>query len=193
MEVPNKMDVPIIQMDHDAVLKKYEVYRASVRQQHNAVDAALEKGYKALSQGKQLIDLHAALASAGLNEKGLPNLAITRAHAPICFWSSNGKGGGAFTMDRWPRSNATRRIIHIPDGIFPRGQWGSGKAIVPYIPLEYRPHRGLHNYHILWEAEWESIPIDPFLLRHCAGSLYIVLAQWDLTPLEQAVLKGMQS
>ena len=43
---------------------------------------------------------------------------------------------------------------------------------------------------ILWEAEWETVPRDPLLLRHLAGGLYAVMASWDLTPLERAVLKG---
>lgn len=39
--------------------------------------------------------------------------------------------------------------------------------------------------------EWAPVPpTDPFLLRHLGGTLYVVLAQWDLTPLEKAVLAG---
>lgn len=41
------------------------------------------------------------------------------------------------------------------------------------------------------EAQWRPVPpVDPFLLKHLGGTLYVVLAQWDLTPLEQAVLAG---
>jgi hypothetical protein len=41
---------------------------------------------------------------------------------------------------------------------------------------------------ILWEAEWQHVPSDPLLLRHITGPLYAVLASWDLTELERAVL-----
>ena len=45
--------------------------------------------------------------------------------------------------------------------------------------------------HLLWEPRWERRPRppgDPALLKHLAGPLYAVLATWDLTPVEQAVL-----
>jgi hypothetical protein len=31
---------------------------------------------------------------------------------------------------------------------------------------------------------------DPYLLRHLHGDAYAVLAEWDLTPLEQLVMTG---
>ena len=31
--------------------------------------------------------------------------------------------------------------------------------------------------------------VDPILLRHIAGHMYAVLAQWDLTPLERSVIE----
>jgi hypothetical protein len=46
-------------------------------------------------------------------------------------------------------------------------------------------------YHVLWDAVWTpEPPIDPLLLKHCGGSLYAIVAAWDLTPLEQAVMRG---
>jgi hypothetical protein len=44
---------------------------------------------------------------------------------------------------------------------------------------------------VLWEADWKVHPVppgDPALLKHIGGDLYAVVAVWDLTPLEQAVL-----
>lgn len=63
-------------------------------------------------------------------------------------------------------------------------------AIVPIIPANLRPAKALHRYVILWEADWEAVPVDPMLLRHLHGDLYVVLAVWDLTPVERAVLNG---
>jgi hypothetical protein len=38
---------------------------------------------------------------------------------------------------------------------------------------------------------WEYVPHpDPILLKRLSGSLFVVLAAWDLTELEQKVLKG---
>jgi hypothetical protein len=59
---------------------------------------------------------------------------------------------------------------------------------VPLIPPRLRPAGDLSNYHILWEANWQAPPTDPLLLRHLSGPLYAVLACWDLTPIERAVM-----
>lgn len=61
---------------------------------------------------------------------------------------------------------------------------------VPLIPLKFRPKTGIANYHILFEAEWERVvPKDPLLLRRLgAADLWLVVAAWDLTEVEQAAL-----
>jgi hypothetical protein len=59
------------------------------------------------------------------------------------------------------------------------------------VPPRLHPRGKLANYHILWDAVWTPAPPkDPLLLRHLAGQLYAIVGQWDLTPLEQAVLRG---
>lgn len=70
-------------------------------------------------------------------------------------------------------------------------------TIVPSIPATLRPKAALHNYRTLFEVEhWEPLhrqpraPRDPALLRHIGGDLYAVLAVWDLTELERAVIAG---
>lgn len=63
---------------------------------------------------------------------------------------------------------------------------------MPTIPPKLRPKRGqLGLYHLLFEAEWgldPDPPVDPALVRHLGGDLYAVLAVWDLTDVERAVL-----
>jgi hypothetical protein len=104
----------------------------------------------------------------------------------------------------------TRGRVHrvkVPADTFPRFaiQWTNGgprregvswrptaEAIVPTIPPDLRPPHALRGYHILWEAAWTPTPpSDPVLLKSLGGPLYAVLAQWDLTPLERAVLRGI--
>lgn len=36
-------------------------------------------------------------------------------------------------------------------------------------------------------------PGDPALLKHMGGDLYAILAVWDLSPLERAVLAGKRA
>lgn len=91
--------------------------------------------------------------------------------------------------------------FELPDGFEPgrridtwvRAAW---TAMVPLVPPEHRPPRGLGSTIVLWEVEnwaWYEAPRppgDPALLRHLAGDLYAVLAVWQLTELEQLVLSG---
>lgn len=73
-----------------------------------------------------------------------------------------------------------------------------GYALIPMVPLDVRPATGrLADMFVLWEVEqWADRrigakpDIDPYLLKHVGGSLYAVLAEWDLTPLERAIMKG---
>ncbi len=64
------------------------------------------------------------------------------------------------------------------------------KAMMPTVPIHLRPKRGLQNYHVLWEAEWEPVPPrDPYLLRRIGkADLWLVVAHWDLTEVERAAL-----
>jgi len=63
------------------------------------------------------------------------------------------------------------------------------EAAVPLIPVHLRPKAALSNYHILWEAEWtKRYPVDPYLLRRFGGDAWLVVAAWDLTDVERAVM-----
>ena len=130
----------------------------------------------------------------------VPRLAACRANARIAY--TNGvdlDGGCLITADRHDRdlhhANKVDRFT-IADGTFERGEnyrLSRVRAIVPNIPPALRPKRGLRLYTILWEAEWSAdptAPTDPALLRRLGGDLYILLATWDLTELERAVLGG---
>lgn len=140
-----------------------------------------------------------------------PAIAVTRADARTC-WTVPMLDTSAQELhaNEW-RGSAARKAdtVVIPAGTFsgadeygsrgmdmpPTGiQWSVRlRAIVPTIPPALRPPLKLSGYHILWEAEWtqHEVPVppgDPALLRHLGGDLYAVLAVWDLTELERAVL-----
>lgn len=66
------------------------------------------------------------------------------------------------------------------------------KSRVPHIPANIRPKIHLRNFHILLEVEnWETYPVDPFLLRRIEGHLFVVVAEWELTALEAMLLSQM--
>lgn len=97
----------------------------------------------------------------------------------------------------WTQNKNRRQHIDFPADSFPepphRGRnfgWARARAVVPLVPLDLRPKRGLANYHVLWEAVWEPAPpVDPMLLRRIGqGDLWVVCAAWDLTEVERAAL-----
>lgn len=80
----------------------------------------------------------------------------------------------------------------MPFNTFPINGGKTSRARVPFIPPQHRPRFRLDRYHLLWDAVWEqALPVDPLLLKHLDGPFYAVLAAWDLTPLEQAVMRGL--
>jgi hypothetical protein len=161
---------------------------------------AITRGYQAIAKGQQVIDLQKVMHVAGLqDDTKLPKLAICRADAAKCrVWMSN-EGGAEFGADVQPNfSRSRRRCVRFPEDTFEQIQrpwdrkpWRNATAIVPMIPPHLKPKVALTNYHILWDAVWtKEPPVDPLLLKHCGGMLYAIVAAWDLTPLEQAVMRG---
>jgi len=194
------MNVDLIKMNRDQALTQFRVYRDAVRERHSDEYSAIMHGYKALSKGYALLDLGEVMKRAGLDAYQRPRLAIARATGQhvYCRVAIDGRAQFCIRHD-WYRSSR-HCCISFPKGTFsPQNstheKWErtwhqEAKAILPLIPAALRPKASLENYHILWEAEWESVPRDPLLLRHLSGMLYAVMANWDLTSLERAVLRG---
>lgn len=181
------------------------------RRAYEKIDRAVMRGYRALAEGRKLLKLSETLVAGGIVEVDrngtlvkAPALAVCRADARMCFTrgvTSRGDvrfAGDAFTPWRGEVSEAQSNIVEFSVGTFPEEmrthgyvpQWGL-KAIVPTIPPPLRPDSNLGTYHILWEAEWTgNAPVDPALLKHLGGDLWAIVAVWDLTELERAVLAG---
>lgn len=186
------MEVPTIQMPQDEARRAFEHYRTAVKARLTAEDEAIMAGYQAILRGQQVVDLLAVMRGCGLDAQGCPKLAIIRADARECWLRIRSDRSAQFAMDRWARSSR-RRHIDLPPGTLPEGArpiYDSHSAIVPTIPPHLRPSRtALDKFDILWEANWRRIaPKDPMLLRRLRGYLYAVVATWDLTEVEQAVL-----
>lgn len=193
------MDLNSIEMDKAAAREAFLDYRRAFREEGQAIDRELMRGYKELAAGRAIIRLGETIASGGADELGRPRLAIARADEPrITFWR-NQAGGVSFTPNiEWSdRARAADRVLQLGDGTLPAAEWissGVWAAILPIIPPRLRPPHSLENYHLLWEAVWTKpqtrrSPVDPALLRRIGGDAFAVLATWDLTPLERAVLE----
>jgi len=202
------MDLSTITMEKPKARAAFLEYRKAVREHHNAEDEAIMRGYRELARGRQLINLPETIAAGGVDDQGLPRLAVMRADVPWCWVQRSANGAVTFTPAQRVRSQLRKGVYRLPPDTFPavafaqvQREWGSSwgshyRAMVPPIPPTLRPPYGLGNYAILWEATWEKVPRppgDPALLRHISGDLYAVLAIWDLTELERAVLAGRSS
>lgn len=187
------MDVPLITMPKAEAIAAYNDYRKAVRENPNRQDRAIMLGYQALAKGRAIIDLVAAMRTGGFHEDSkLPKLAVARAdweHVQFYRHSAWRNRPARWEFCQWPiRRNGEH--IDIPSASLPRevDNHRPGRAVVPIIPPKLRPAGDLSGYVILWEADWKQPPGDPLLLKHLVGTMYAVLAVWDLTPLEQAVL-----
>jgi hypothetical protein len=212
------MNVTTITMDPEKAAAKIAAWMQEKHADQAVVKAQCLKGYEALAEGKKLIQLDAAIRGGGFFESGFPKLAIARADRDRVYfeWSANRTEARYDAHHNMPYSSRGRRSPTLERTIDMQRlheQWHTvggerrwqitlqGVAQVPLLPADCRPHAGqLRDWFILWEVEkWVAIgkepqpDRDPLLLERVAGQLYAVLAEWELTELERAVMAGALS
>lgn len=186
------METQMISMDPAKAKAAFQNYRVALKHKHTKEDEILMRGYKHLAKGKQILDLIDVMKKVGVDSRDRPRLAIARANWEKCWFYGSSNGSGIFSQDRWTRANWTSRKVEVPAETFPRHSESVYQisARVPAIPPQFKPHGSLDRYHILWDATWEpEPPRDPILLRHLGRNVYAVLAVWDLTDLERALMR----
>jgi hypothetical protein len=196
------MDLSTIEIPQDEAKARLAEYEAALRIERNAEDEAIAAGYRAAARGLPVVILPDVFERGGWFPNGLPRLAIARADARVCRVSISGWGRDdhrilIFRDDDWAENRGAlvgRRTVRVAvpspvdDG---HSRAWRGTTTVPLVPPRHRPRRPrLHNFHVLWEVEaWDPTPArDPALLRHIRGDLWAVMATWDLSDLERAVL-----
>lgn len=196
------MDLAPLEISEEEAKEKLVEYEAALRVERNAEDEAIAMGYRAAARGLQIIRLSACMDAAGGFDNGLPRLAVARPDARVCWVQI-----GSVLDDRVSivfsdeervdnrgalvGAHTVRTTQAVPSYTHNR-RW-RGRTVVPLVPPRYRPRRPrLNRCHVLWEVEeWNTVaPVDPALVRHIRGDLWAVLATWDLTELERAVLAG---
>lgn len=196
------MNVPRATMDPDVAQEKLEATeRVLERRADDPELLALRDAYAAAADGKPLIQLSLAISNAPRDRHGRPQLAIARAdrrHVTLQLHNRNGVCEFSTVSPRSTRRWHSRSslVVEIP---WPTpNRYVIGHALVPLIPpdvLETVTPRDLRGYHILFEVEaWADEPLDaqpdrdPYLLRHVTGDLWAIIAEWDLTDIERAVM-----
>lgn len=186
------METVALELDREEaarLMRKYREHRAY----QTPIDQEIESIYRAIARGGVVIRAFDSIRKGGADHKGLPKLAICRADAKECFVRISGDGSARFMDTAWINGNTAKsRYFDFEAGSFPipGGRVASGKAMVPLIPVDVRPARGLANYTILFEPIWEPVPpIDPMLLRRIGkGDSWLVVAAWNLSEIERAVM-----
>lgn len=195
------METVDIEMDAAEALRLYKAYQRD-RHFETPIDREIKRTYREIAKGNTVIKALESIVSAGAHADGTPKLGLVRADQTRCIMRRG--HDGHFSMSAPGYENRTRAAAEMrfefPEGSLPpmrdpshpTGWWQPREAIVPIIPLHLRPRTGLDGYHILWEAEWNrTVPIDPFLLKRLGkGDLWLVVAAWDLTPVERAALQS---
>lgn len=190
------MNLPTIEVTEEEATAKLAEYQALLVEERTAEDDAIAQAYRAAKRGLRVIRLTQAIAIGGWFDSGLPRIGIARATWQECHvrWTSDDL---MFGDESWPRNMGAlvgRNTVRVPmhDVAVPEYRaMRVARAPVPLVPPRHRPKLSrLRNCHILWEVEaWNPVPSrDPALIRHIRGDLWSVLATWDLTELELAVL-----
>ena len=203
------MPLNVLQVSEETAKERLAIYRRAVKEQNRAQDRRIAAGYREIAAGRAMITLAATIQAGGLDPQGRPRLAVVRADAHRCHLERRrdmvvyrAQVGRARITTRWsptvtPDHVGERHVsVAYPGMNFGHDAEADAEALVPPIPPEHRPRRGvalasLARFHVLWEADWQMAPpIDPALLKHITGDLWSVYAVWELTDLERAVLVG---
>lgn len=199
------MNVPQITMEKEAAQTKLEAYRVQLHRRADAEYEAVYAGYAALAEGRPLINLTEAFNHAGLDGNGRPRLAIARADRKQVqvttrrHWARLTNGMVRFdatSVNYYQANYQGTLVVEVQiDGL--SRDMHDGYALVPMVPADVRPSGDMKDFFVLWEVEeWADTrhrtepDRDPYLLKHLAGDLYIVVAEWDLTDLERAIMAG---
>ena len=195
------MEVELIDMPVEASREQLEQYRAFCAKHPSDIEAQqIMLGLEELAEGTPLLQLRTVFQDVAVDERGRPRIAIARGdrtQVRVNGWGSRGSGFFSFETDygihQGRRARNTTLQVESP---LAAHSVPAGYAIVPIVPPQIRRGRELMaKLFILWEVErWadESRDVgpdrDPLLLRRITEDLWAVIAQWELSPLEQAIM-----
>lgn len=191
-----------------------ELFKKHADFKKNAIYVDMKRVYGHMHHGGKVIDIYSVFNSDQLKENGDLKIAICRANAKKCYLNKIESGAAIFSAKPFPRNRwvseprKTYKDVWLPPGSIdwklrnPKGErryWNilnrEQNTLVPMIPphiLVEELKRSLGAYYILWEVEdWkQEPPTDPILLKKLTSNLFGVMATWELTDLERAIIKA---
>ena len=189
----------------------YQDYLGAVKTRKEAYVKELKQVYYHLSKGNKVLDIYEVFKKSGVNEMGEPKLAIARADSRSVEFNKRDLGAGRFegrtdtynvdlptrTFPKWKTKINKEEAGYFENQYTEKGERyilrNKISTKVPIVPAHLLPEGELDNYFVLWEvSEWSEMPVynDPFLLKRINANAFVVLAEWDLTPVEQAIIRG---
>jgi hypothetical protein len=198
------MNLQPINVDYSKARDSLNQYLSIVKEKRTAEDHAIIRSTKAILRGHKVIRLADAVRSGGVDSRGFPKIAIARADDKFVRCRTRGNHCDMIsteTRDEYIAEFGVRRSwASMKKQGNPRGfnfrlsgtfqQSVEANAIVPSIPPQHRvTEAAAERFYIMFEAEWgPTAPVDPALLSPLGGGLFAVVAVWDLTDIERAVL-----
>lgn len=195
---------------HDALTK----WRQAIRAERQARDVEtrkrmgeLKRVYRALKDDK-VLDLFLTLKDLPLNQDGEPAICLAPVGEKVGRFAKT-EGGAGYFGNLSSRTNARNfgKAVSLP-----RDTWGPWplkpgatenqswnilrsnlRSPAPFVPPEYAEKAsGPGPFFVLWEVpRWEAVPpADPLLLRRLTNNLFRIVAEWHLSPVEQAIIRG---
>jgi hypothetical protein len=200
------MNTPTIEMPREVAREQLRHYRSQLHKRADAEYQAVATGLEHLARGTRLLNLADCFKNVPLDQHYRPKLAIARADRKTVRFRRESRSVGRFDTRPpshrggrpWPKHGLTFDL-DLPLSPADVNYWNlmDGSSVVPMIPASVREAIGridLAKHFVLWEVTWADTPRDPYLLKWTgAGDLYAVLAEWDLTDLERAVMGGRAS
>lgn len=197
------MKIESISIPKEEAQKEWKEYNKILKERQEKYLKDMKNLYYHLKEGRKVLDIYKVFKDAGVSDAGFPKMAISLADKKTVYFLEDAKGSGRFSYDSW-RGEWYKSDVLLPSNTFPEKRDEKGVPLdsyklktlhttVPIVPARYLPKGKLENYYILWEVEtWEEIipPKDPILLRRINDNMFVVLAFWDLTPLERAIIHG---
>ncbi len=201
-----KFEKAKIKMPPEQAKEEWKKYVQLLKKRKEKYLETMKKAHYEMKQGRELIDVYKIMKESGLNEKEEPKLAIARADIKKVVFKKRDEGTGTFEMEGGWNRGGYRTDIELPQNTF-KIHWARRDPTVntwqilkekittqvPNIPAELVPEGDFKDYYILWEPlEWQELPEtkDPILLKRISQNLFVILGSWDLTELEQSIIRG---